>query len=103
MSRAHSLRLRLLGAMVAVFALGLGAALLSYRTEVYDITGDLRTRTLENQARELLQAVQVGANGSLQVRTPEDWRQVYSSPSGRFVFTVFDAARHPIAWSANLE
>jgi two-component system sensor histidine kinase QseC len=89
--------------MVAVFALGLGAAVLSYRTEVYDITSDLRTRTLENQARELLQAVQVGANGSLQVRTPNDWRQVYSSPSGRFVFTVFDATRHPIAWSANLE
>ena len=57
LSRAHSLRLRLLGAMVVVFALGLGAAVLSYRTEVYDITSDLRTRTLENQARELLQAV----------------------------------------------
>jgi signal transduction histidine kinase len=102
-SRAHSLRLRLLGAMVAVFALGLGAALLSYRTEVYDITSDLRTRTLENQARELLDALRVGAGGTLQVSTPSDWRQVYSSPSRQFVFTVFDAARRPIAWSANLE
>jgi two-component system, OmpR family, sensor histidine kinase TctE len=89
--------------MVAVFALGLGAAVLSYRTEVYDITSDLRTRTLENQARELLEAVQVGAGGALQVRTPDDWRQVYSSPSRHFVFTVFDATHHPIAWSANLE
>jgi two-component system sensor histidine kinase QseC len=89
--------------MVAVFALGLGAAILSYRTEVYDITGDLRTRTLENQARELLEAVQVGTGGKLQVGTPVDWRQVYSSPSRHFVFTVFDATRHPIAWSANLE
>ncbi len=102
LTRAHSLRLRLLGAMVAVFALGVGAAILSYRTEVYDITGDLRTRTLENQARELSQAVQVSAGGTLQVRTPEDWRQVYSSPSRHFVFTVFDAAHQPIAWSANL-
>ncbi|HEY1889945.1 MAG TPA: HAMP domain-containing sensor histidine kinase [Steroidobacteraceae bacterium] len=103
MTRTHSLRLRLLGAMVAVFVLGLAAALLSYRTEVYDITSDLRTRTLENQARELLDAMRIGAGGSLQVSTPDDWRQVYSSPSRRFVFTIFDAAHHPIAWSANLE
>jgi two-component system sensor histidine kinase QseC len=102
-SRAHSLRLRLLGAMVAVFALGLGAALLSYRTEVYDITSDLRTRTLENQARELLAALRVGAGGTLEVSAPNDWRLVYSSPSRQFVFTVFDAARRPVAWSANLE
>ena len=61
LSRSHSLRLRLLGAMVAVFALGLGASLLSYRTEVHEITGDLRERTLENQARELLEALRVGA------------------------------------------
>ena len=102
MSRGHSLRLRLLGAMVAVFILGLGAALLSYRTEVYDITSDLRTRTLENQARELLDAMRVGAGGTLQVSTPDDWRQVYSSSNRQFVFTVFDATRRPIAWSANL-
>lgn len=102
MSRAHSLRLRLTGAMVAVFALGLGAALLSYRTEVHKITSDLRARTLENQARELLEAVTVGHDGILEVRTPDDWQQVYASASRRFVFTVFDAARHPIAWSPNL-
>ena len=102
MSRAHSLRLRLLGAMVAVFVLGLGAALLSYRTEVHSIARDLRTRTLENQARELLESVQPGENGTLLVRTPDDWGQVYASPSRQFVFTVFDAGRHPVAWSANL-
>jgi len=100
--RPHSLRLRLLGAMVAVFVLGLAASLLSYRTEVYDITSDLRTRTLENQARELLDSLRVGADGSLEVHAPADWQQVYSSPARRFVFTVFDAARRPIAWSANL-
>ena len=88
--------------MVAVFVLGLGAALLSYRTEVHNITRDLRTRTLENQARELLDVVRVGEDGTLQVRAPDDWRQVYAAPSRQFVFTVFDAGRHPIAWSANL-
>jgi two-component system sensor histidine kinase TctE len=101
-SRAHSLRLRLLGAMVAVFVLGLAASLLSYRTEVDSITSDLRTRTLENQARELLDALRVNRQGSIEVRVPADWQQVYGSPSRRFVYTVFDAARRPIAWSANL-
>jgi two-component system, OmpR family, sensor histidine kinase TctE len=103
LSRPHSLRLRLLGAMVAVLVLGLGASLLAYRTEVNNITSDLRTRTLENQARELLDGVRVGADGRLEVRTPDDWRQVYDSPSRRFVYTVFDAARRPVAWSANLD
>ncbi|MGH8297667.1 MAG: sensor histidine kinase [Steroidobacteraceae bacterium] len=103
MSRPHSLRLRLLGAMVAVFVLGLGASLLAYRTEVNNITSDLRSRTLENQARELLDVVRVDSDGKLQVRTPSDWQQVYQSRSRRFVYTVFDAARHPIAWSPNLD
>ncbi|MDE2449961.1 MAG: HAMP domain-containing histidine kinase [Gammaproteobacteria bacterium] len=103
MSRPHSLRLRLLGAMIAVFALGLGAAILSYRTEVHKITSDLRASTLENQARELLEAIRVGGNGALEVDTPADWQQVYRSPSRQFVYTVFDAAHRPLAWSANLE
>jgi two-component system sensor histidine kinase QseC len=89
--------------MVAVFALGLGAALLSYRTEVHSITSDLRTHTLENQARELLEALRVGPNGALEVEPPPDWQQVYRSPSRQFVYTVFDAAHRPVARSANLD
>jgi len=88
--------------MVAVFVLGLAAAFLSYRTEVYDITSDLRTRTLENQARELLATVRVGQDGSLAVEVPADWRQVYGDSSRRFVYTVFDASHRPRAWSSNL-
>jgi two-component system sensor histidine kinase TctE len=103
LSRPHSLQLRLLGAMVAVFALGLGAALVSYRTEVHDITSDLKTRTLENQARELLESMRVGQSGSLVVEPPADWQRVYRSARRRFVFTVFDATRRPLAWSANLD
>ncbi|MGH8301567.1 MAG: sensor histidine kinase [Steroidobacteraceae bacterium] len=102
MSRAHSLMLRLLGAMVAVFVLGLGAALLSYRTEVHKITRDLREHTLENQARELLETLRVGEDGSLEVHVAADWQQVYSSPSRQFVYTVFDASQRPRAWSSNL-
>ncbi len=104
MSRSHSLRLRLLGAMVAVFALGLGAAILSYRTEVYDITSDLRDpHAARTRRASCWMRCRSDADGTLQVRPPDDWQQVYSSPSRQFVFTVFDAAHHPIAWSANLD
>ncbi|HVC31557.1 MAG TPA: sensor histidine kinase N-terminal domain-containing protein, partial [Steroidobacteraceae bacterium] len=96
------MRLRLLGAMVVVFVLGLAAALVSYRMEVHRITSNLRASTLENQARELLDAMRVGKDGSVQVHAPADWRAVYRSPSRRFVYTVFDAAHRPLGWSANL-
>ncbi|HEX3845682.1 MAG TPA: HAMP domain-containing sensor histidine kinase [Steroidobacteraceae bacterium] len=102
MSGHHSLRLRLLGAMLAVFVLGFGASLLAYRSEVYKITRDLRERTLENQAHELLDGVHAGADGSLQVNLPADWQQAYGNPSRQFVYTVFDDAHRPLAWSANL-
>lgn len=88
--------------MVAVFVLGLVVSLLSYRTEVHDITSDLRASTLENQARELLESMRVRENGSIEVSAPPDWQAVYSSPSRQFVFTVFDAAHQPLAWSPNL-
>jgi signal transduction histidine kinase len=101
-SHPHSLRLRLLGAMVAVFALGLVASLLAYRTEVHNITGNLRASTLENQARELLDAMRVRQDGSVEVSAPPDWQAVYRRPSRHFVYTVFDAAHRPIARSGNL-
>ncbi len=88
--------------MVAVFALGFVASLLAYRTEVHKITSNLHATTLENQARELLDAMRVRKDGSVEVRTPADWRAVYSKPSRHFVYTVFDAAHRPLAWSPNL-
>ncbi|HEY2036337.1 MAG TPA: histidine kinase dimerization/phospho-acceptor domain-containing protein, partial [Steroidobacteraceae bacterium] len=102
MSRAHSLRIRLLGAMFAVFAIGLGASLATYRWSVDNVIEALHEHTLENQAHELLEALQVHPDGSLEVRLPEDWRQVYADPSHEFTYTVFDRGRHPIAWSRNL-
>ncbi len=102
MSHAHSLRLRLLGAMMAVFVLGLVVSLLAYRTEVHGITRNLHATTLENQARELLDALRVGKDGAVEVHAPADWRAAYSQPSRHFVYTVFDAAHRPFARSANL-
>src|SRR5579863_4845034 len=48
-TRAHSLRVRMLGTMFAVFALGLGASLATYRWSVDDVIEGLHEHTLENQ------------------------------------------------------
>ena len=88
--------------MLAVFILGFGASLLAYRAEVYRITRDLHERTLENQAHELLEGMQAGPDGSLRVSLPADWTQAYGNPSKQFIYTIFDGAHRPLAWSANL-
>lgn len=102
MSRAHSLRARLLGAMFAVFALGLGASLASYRWSVDNVIEGLHTHTLENQAHELLEALRINPDGSLQVILQKPWRRVYADPSDEFTYTLFDRERRPVSWSANL-
>lgn len=102
MSRAHSLRIRLLGAMFAVFALGLGASLASYRWSVDNVIEGLHQHTLQNQAHELLEALHKRPDGSLAVVLGRKWRQVYADPSRDFTYTVFDREHHPISWSENL-
>jgi len=102
LSRTHSLRFRLLGGMFVVFALGLAASLIAYRYEVGNVVKDVRGRTLEAQARELLAALHVGADGSIETRLPENWQHVYADPSRQFAYTIFDRAHQPIARSSNL-
>lgn len=102
MRRTHSLRVRLLGGMLAVFTLGLAASLMSYRYEVNNIVKDVRGRTLEAQARELLVALHVGADGRIELALSENWQHVYADPSEQFSYTIFDRMRRPIARSANL-
>lgn len=102
MSGTHSLRVRLLGGMLAVFALGLAASLASYRYQVNNIVKDVRGRTLEAQARELLAALHVGPDGRIELGLSENWQQVYADPSRQFSYTIFDQAHQPIARSRNL-
>src|SRR5579875_3501350 len=101
--RAHSLRGRLLGAMVAVFALGLAASLASYRFAFHNIVKDLRERTLQAQARALIDAMHARPDGGIDLALPADWRSVYADPSRTFTYAIYDASsRRPIAWSPNL-
>ena len=98
----HSLRVRLLVGMLAVFTLGLFASLASYRYQVDNIVKDVRGRTLEAQARELLAALHIGADGRIELRLSENWQQVYADPSRQFTYTIFDELQHPLARSRNL-
>lgn len=100
--RAHSLRGRLLAAMIAVFALGLAASLASYRFAFHNIVSDLRQRTLQAQARELTGAMRPRAGGGLDVDLPQGWRAVYADPSRTFTYTVYDRSGRPVSWSPNL-
>ena len=101
--RTHSLRRRLLGAMLAVFAFGLAASLASYRFEFHNIVSDLRERTLQAQARVLAAAIHRAPDGRLELDLPAEWRAVYAGPSRTFDYTIYDAAsQRPIAWSPNL-
>ncbi|MGH8218965.1 MAG: sensor histidine kinase [Steroidobacteraceae bacterium] len=101
--RPHSLRGRLLGAMLAVFAFGLAASLASYRFEFHNIVRDLRERTLQAQARVLAGAMRPGVHGRLQLDLAAQWRAVYDDPSRTFDYTIYDASsQRPIAWSPNL-
>ena len=102
MSRPHSLRLRLLGVMFALFTLGFGASFAEYRFEVHDIIEGLHARTLQNQARELTDAIHIAPGGALALHMRSDWRSVYADPSRQFTFTVFGPDHRPRAWSANL-
>ncbi|MGH8328622.1 MAG: hypothetical protein ACRET2_17880, partial [Steroidobacteraceae bacterium] len=78
------------------------ASLAAYRLEVGKLDGALRTRTLQEQAREFLAGMRVHNDGTVEFDVPSAWRQAYADASGRFAYTLYDAARHPIAFSPNL-
>ncbi len=100
--RAHSLRGRLLGAMLAVFALGLAASLASYRFAFHNIVSDLRERTLQAEARELIGALRATPQAGIDVRLSANWRAVYSDPARTFEYTIYDRLGRPVSWSPNL-
>jgi signal transduction histidine kinase len=102
MMRGLSLRWQLLGAMVLIFALGVGATWLSYRSEVARLGNDLWDRTLQEQARELLTGLHAQKDGTLRLDLTPAWRNAYADQRGYFTYTLFDASGHPLMRSPNL-
>lgn len=101
MSRFHSLQGRLLVAMALIFALGVFAALISYRLEVYGIVRDIHARTLQTQAKDLLEAIR-DVPGGIQLQLSNDWKEVYADTKQKFSFTIYDATGKVLARSQNL-
>ena len=102
MKRDFSLRGRLISSMILVFTLGLAASAALYYLEVRSDRQDLRDRTLEEQANDLLAGLRFGKDGRAKFALPDDWADVYADASSGFYFTLFDASRQPVAASPNL-
>ena len=102
MKRDFSLRGRLISSMLLVFTLGLAASAALYYLEVRADSQDLRERTLEEQAGDLLAGLRFGKDGKAKFALPDDWADVYAAASSGFYFTLFDARQRPVAASPNL-
>ncbi len=82
--RLHSLRWRLMAAMLIVLGLGFGASALFSYGETYGTLKELRKRTLQDQARELVEAMRFTRDGRVEVALPQDWENAYRSPDQSF-------------------
>jgi len=102
MSRFFSLRGRLLVAMTLIFALGVFAALVSYRLEVHGAVRDIHARTLQAQASDVLEAIRDRPGGGIDLRLSEDWQKAYFDSSRQFSYTIYDAAGRVLAQAPNL-
>ena len=102
MRGGYSLRGRLLGAMILIFAMGILAAFISYGLEINKRVRDLRAVTLRQQTRVLLAGLDVQSDGSVQLRISPAWRQAYADASGQFEYTIYDPGNHAVLLSPNL-
>ena len=102
MTAGFSLRWRILGVMALVFAFGVAAALISYRQEVRSHGKDLRDRTLQEQARELVAALRVSADGKVDFLLRPSAQRAYADPDSGFAYTLYDRSGAAVAQSPNL-
>lgn len=102
MRRVHSLRGQLVASMLFVFALGLGVSVAFYYFEVHWMGNNLRGRTMQGQARAFLAGLHLRKDGNIGVDLPPDWVQAYARHGADFSYTLYDAARRPVAMSPNL-
>jgi two-component system, OmpR family, sensor histidine kinase TctE len=102
MSRGHSLRVRLVGAMIFIFAAGLLASFIAYGLEINKRVSDLQASTLQQQAGTLLGGLAIESDGSVRLQVPPSWRQAYADSDGQFTYTLYDAQERAVALSPNL-
>ena len=102
MGAPGGLRLRLLLALILVWALGAGAVLAILRVQSMSPSEILEDSSLATQARELLRETHFDAAGRLKsVDIPLRWRRAYREPDGAY-FTIYDTHGRAVARSSNL-
>ena len=101
-AHVHSLRRRLTLAMLFVFALGLLASGAVFLSETRETARSVYSRTLRQQARDLLDGLAVTGEGAT-LRVPAAWADAYAWPGSAFAYTLFDPAGRPLALSPGLE
>jgi two-component system, OmpR family, sensor histidine kinase TctE len=99
----QSLRWRLMVAMLIVFGLGFGASAIFSYGEAYGTAKELRKRTLQGQALELVAALRFTVDGKAEIALPPEWEKAYQSPDKVFTYSVYDATRRVVAMSPNLD
>ena len=98
----YSLRRRLVVAMSLTFLLGLGGAMVYYYFEAYAVGQHLDERTLQSQARELIDALDVSETGSISILLPEELGRLYVGSDSTSFYSLYDKAAKPVARSPNL-
>jgi two-component system sensor histidine kinase TctE len=101
-TRLNSLRWRLMVALLLVFGLGFGVSAIFSYGETYGTLKELRKRTIQGQAQEVLAALRFAADGTTKIALPAEWEKAYQSPDKAFTFSVYDATGRAVAISPNL-
>jgi signal transduction histidine kinase len=101
-TRLNSLRWRLMVALLLVFGLGFGVSAIFSYGEAYGTLKELRKRTLQAQARELLAGLRFKADGGTEVTLPMEWKNAYQRFDKSFAYSVYDANKRAVALSPNI-
>jgi two-component system sensor histidine kinase QseC len=101
MTYTVSLRRRLSVALVLVFIFGLAVSMAFFYFQVKVDIGDLQMRTLRGQARDFLANLRITDDHQLNWTLPAAWAEAYAHADSGFFFTLYDAARQPLATSSN--
>ena len=102
MKRFSSLRLRLLLALILVWALGVSAMAAYFASQAVTPEEVMEGASLTTQARDLAGALRFSKSGRFAGLTvPARWRGAYQSPNGAF-YTLYNPAGRAISRSSNL-
>jgi len=100
---AGSLSRRIALSLFLVLALGIIAAFSYFYLDARGIYEAVQARSLQEQARELIDGLSEGSDQKLQIQIPLAWNAAYHQADGEYHFTIYDPRGRVVAVSPNLE